>query len=174
LAAVAGSSDQQQLQQGLEPMVNLHQLSLFLLAQIYGREAHRCVTLACKLACMDALVQVAPALPLCCISTQPWLPDPQASSVILWPRGANLALQFCPTQSFHVDVCVSFVYSCCTHSQDGLQQTLLLAVPPCQEQCCIDASTDVLLLYASTAQICHKIELLDGCCHHLQATRELL
>lgn len=57
LAAVAGSSDQQQQQQGLEPMVNLHQLSLFLLAQIYGREAHRWV----KLVRMDVLVQPAPA-----------------------------------------------------------------------------------------------------------------
>jgi hypothetical protein len=44
LTAVAGSSDQQQQQQqGLEPPVNLHQLSLFLLAQIYGREAHKWV-----------------------------------------------------------------------------------------------------------------------------------
>jgi hypothetical protein len=40
LAAVGGSSSVQA--QGLEPLVNLHQLSLFLLAQIYGREAHRC------------------------------------------------------------------------------------------------------------------------------------
>jgi hypothetical protein len=40
LAAVGGSSRVQA--QGLEPLVNLHQLSLFLLAQIYGREAHRC------------------------------------------------------------------------------------------------------------------------------------
>lgn len=39
LAAVGGSTTVQ----GLEPMVNLHELSLFLLAQIYGREAHRCV-----------------------------------------------------------------------------------------------------------------------------------
>jgi hypothetical protein len=38
LAAVGGSINAQ----GLEPMVNLHELSLFLLAQIYGREAHRC------------------------------------------------------------------------------------------------------------------------------------
>lgn len=41
LAAVGGSSSVQQ--EGLEPRVNLHELSLFLLAQIYGREAHRCV-----------------------------------------------------------------------------------------------------------------------------------
>lgn len=40
LAAVGGSINAQ----GLEPMVNLHELSLFLLAQIYGREAHRCET----------------------------------------------------------------------------------------------------------------------------------
>lgn len=40
LAAVGGSSSVQG--PGLEPLVDLHELSLFLLAQIYGREAHRC------------------------------------------------------------------------------------------------------------------------------------
>lgn len=39
LAALGGSSSVRE--QGFERSVNLHELSLFLLAQIYGREAHR-------------------------------------------------------------------------------------------------------------------------------------
>lgn len=41
LTAVGGSSSSVQAQGDLEPLVNLHELSLFLLAQIYGRESHR-------------------------------------------------------------------------------------------------------------------------------------
>jgi hypothetical protein len=51
LAAVGGSSSSVPAQGDLEPLVNLHELSLFLLAQIYGREAHRWAA-ACLCMCV--------------------------------------------------------------------------------------------------------------------------
>lgn len=59
LAAVGGgSSSSVQAQGDFEPLVNLHELSLFLLAQIYGRESHRwggglcvCMESVCVVCC---------------------------------------------------------------------------------------------------------------------------